>query len=145
MVAFKIRSCKCIAAVGLLAQSAERGADNAKVVNSTPTRTAKMYFWCCCFLQWFKNILKLIFFSFFLQQTSQGKPLDIRALSESSTRAGYPVLTSLIFLFTFRSVFFVWTENLVSLSLFICCKYSHNFGIIINASRGIILNGRAPV
>ena len=39
-----------VAAVGPLAQSAERGADNAKVVSSTLTRTTPTYFCCFCFV-----------------------------------------------------------------------------------------------
>ena len=55
MAAFKVLSCSelkanltcfkvCITAVGLLAQSAERGADNAKIVSSTITRMTTIYY-----------------------------------------------------------------------------------------------------
>ena len=104
MVAFKIRSCSrlqtnlssyfnnCLVAVGPLAQSVERGADNAKVVSSTLTRTTTMYFFfnfvfvfcCCCFVTWFKNILKLMFVSFFSANASRK---TLRAIPGSWTQA----------------------------------------------------------
>ena len=40
----------CIIAVGPLAQSAERGADNAKIVSSILTRNTTIYLLVACFL-----------------------------------------------------------------------------------------------
>ena len=62
--------------VGLLAQSAERGVDNAKVVWVRPSHGPRQsciycfvclcfsYCYYCCFSTWFRNILKLMSFSF---------------------------------------------------------------------------------
>ena len=76
---FKIRSCSrpklvCFlfsrhaTEVGPLAQSAERGADNAKVVSSTLTRTTTICFSFPFLLRRLKNILKMMFVSFFFSK-----------------------------------------------------------------------------
>ena len=145
MVAFKIRSCNELKtnlnywkALGPLAQSAERGADNAKVVSSTLTlitTVCLLFSRCHMISKHFKDVC--------LSFSANASKKTIRAAPESWTQTGYPAWTSLRFLCTFEAVFSVWTEHWTSLNLFIYNNFSHNF-VGTNVYRGISSNFRAP-
>ena len=124
LAAFKVWSCSelkanltyfkaCITAVGLLAQSAERGADNAEVVSSTLTRmTTICYFWVFVFCllllfsyTWFKSFWSCRL-SHFLQQrpcelfgtrgcSDDKNWLDFASISFKISRFGSLILLSL--------------------------------------------------
>ena len=92
------------------------------------------YCYCCCFSTWFRNILKLMSFSFsFRKRFKENRTWIMNAA----------VWTSLKLSCTFESVFSAWTEHWASLYLFIYSNFGHNFGMT-NVLRGISSNGRAP-